>query len=57
MPVFASATPWPRSKTSGARSVPASCFAALISSWLLASGWADSTVTPYLALKASMILP
>ena len=39
--VFARATDWPRSKTSGARSVPFSWSAALISSWLAASGWAE----------------
>ncbi len=57
MPVLASATDWPRSKTSGARSVPLSWPAALISSWLAASGWAELTVMPYLALKPEMILP
>ena len=57
MAVFATATDWPTSKTSGARSVPASWVAALISSWLLPSGCAESTVIPYLALNASMMAP
>ena len=37
----------PRSNTSGARSWPRSWFAALISSWLLPSGWALLTLMPY----------
>jgi hypothetical protein len=51
---LAVATDGPRSKTSGARSVPASCLAALISSWLEASGWALLTLMPYFLLKVSM---
>ena len=55
--VLARATDWPRSKTSGARSVPLSWVAALISSWLLASGWAEFTSIPYLVPNALMISP
>ena len=55
--VLASATAVPRSNTSGAPSWPLSCFAALISSWLDASGWAEFTLMPYLVLKALMISP
>ena len=54
--VFASATDWPRSNTSGARSVPLSDLAALISSWLAASGWAELTLMPYLSPNALMML-
>ena len=57
MSVFASATDWPRSKTSGARSVPFSWSAALISSWLAASGWSDWTLMPYLSSKVEMMVP
>ena len=56
MEVFASATDWPRSKTSGARLVPLRDFAALISSWLAASGWAELTLMPYLSLNALITL-
>ena len=55
--VFARATDWPRSKTSGARSVPFCWSAALISSWLAASGCAESTLMPYFVPKAEMIWP
>jgi hypothetical protein len=55
--VFAIATLAPRSNTSGARSWPFNWFAALISSWLFASGWAESILMPYLAVKALMISP
>jgi hypothetical protein len=54
---LAIATAGPRSKTSGARSVPLSCSAALISSWLEASGCADSTSMSYFSEKVSMISP
>jgi hypothetical protein len=57
MAVFARATFAPRSKTSGARSWPRNWLAALISSWLFASGWAESMVMPYLAWNALMISP
>ena len=54
---LAVATAPPRSKTSGALSWPLSWSAALISSWLDASGWAELTLMPYLALNALMISP
>ena len=57
MATFARATDCPRSKTSGARSVPFCCSAALISSWLAASGCAESTLMPYMDVKAEMIWP
>ena len=47
--VFASAIACPRSKTSGAVLLPFCWLAALISSWLLASGWAEFTLMPYFA--------
>ena len=55
--VFASATAWLRSKTSGARLVPFSWLAALTSSWLAASGWSDVTLMPYFFSKVLMIVP
>ena len=55
--VFANAMACPRSNTSGARSVPLSWLAALISSWLVASGWAELTLMPYLSSNALMISP
>ena len=57
MAVLASATAVPRSKTSGAPPWPLSCLAALISSWLDASGCAELTLMPYFAVKALMISP
>jgi hypothetical protein len=57
MSTLARATAEPRSKTSGRRSVPASCSAALISSWLDASGCAESTVMPYFSLNVEIISP
>ena len=53
--VFANAIACPRSKTSGAVLLPFCWLAALISSWLLASGWAEFTLMPYFAEKVSMI--
>ena len=55
--VLARATDWPRSKTSGAVLLPFCWFAALISSWLAASGWAEFTLMPYLSANALMIAP
>ena len=55
--VLARATFAPRSNTSGARSCPRSWLAALISSWLLASGCAESILMPYLASNADSISP
>ena len=49
--MFANAIAWPRSKTSGAVLLPFCWLAALISSWLLASGWAEFTLMPYLLEK------
>jgi hypothetical protein len=57
MSVFAAATTLPRSKMSGWRPVPASCFAVLISSWLFASGWSDWTLIPYFVWKSVIIWP
>jgi hypothetical protein len=57
MSVLARATDWPRSKTSGARSVPASSFAALISSWEAASGWAELTSMSYFSSKVEITSP
>jgi hypothetical protein len=54
---LASATAVPRSNTSGALGWPFSWLAALISSWLEASGWAEFTLMPYLAVNALMISP
>jgi hypothetical protein len=45
--VFANAIACPRSKTSGAVLLPFCWLAALISSWLLASGCAEFTLMPY----------
>ena len=55
--VLAKATDCPRSKTSGALLLPFCWFAALISSWLAASGWAELTLMPYLSPKALMTAP
>ena len=55
--VLAVATVGPRSKTSGARSVPLSWLAALISSWLDASGCAELTLMPYLDSNVEMTSP
>jgi hypothetical protein len=55
--VLAAATAPPRSKTSGAPPWPLSWFAALISSWLAASGCAELTLMPYLSPNALMISP
>ena len=57
MSVLARATAVPRSKMSGWRPVPASCLAALISSWLPASGWSDWTLIPVFAVKSVIIWP
>jgi hypothetical protein len=54
---LASATAVPRSNTSGALSWPLSWSAALISSWLDPSGWAELTLMPYLSPKVLMISP
>ncbi len=50
--VFASATDCPRSNTSGAELLPFCWLAALISSWLDASGCAEFTLMPYVSEKA-----
>ena len=55
--VLASATDWPRSNTSGAVLFPFCWFAALIWSWLAASGCAELTLMPYLSLNALMMFP
>src|SRR5690348_17759629 len=55
--VLASATDWPRSKTSGAELLPFCWLAALISSWLAASGWVELTLMPYLSPNALMMAP
>ena len=55
--VLASATDWPRSNTSGAVLRPFCWLAALISSWLDASGWAELTLIPYFSEKAAMMAP
>ena len=55
--VLASATDWPTSRTSGAAAVPACCFTALTSSWLLPLGLADMTLIPYLSENALMMAP
>ena len=55
--VLASATDWPRSNTSGAVDLPFCWLAALISSWLAASGCAELTLMPYLSPNALMMAP
>ena len=52
MSVLASATDWPRSNTSGAVGWPLRCLAALISSWLAASGWSELTLMSYFVGEA-----
>jgi len=54
---LARATLGPRSKTSGARPVPLSWVAALISSWLDPSGCAETTAMLYLVLKVEISSP
>lgn len=54
MSVLATVTDWLRSHTSVAVSWPASCFAAVISSALEASGCAESTVMPQVDSKLEM---
>ncbi len=54
---LASATDCPRSNTSGAVLLPCCWRAALISSWLEASGWAELTLMPYLSLNLAMMAP
>ena len=55
--VLAAATAALRSKTSGARSWPFRFFAAVISSWLDASGWAEFTFSPYFFVNALITAP
>ena len=57
MLVLAVATAAPRSKTSGALDWPLRFLAAVISSALEASGWALSTLSPYLVWNALMTSP
>ena len=57
MSVWAATRDDPMSKMSGWRPVPASCVAALISSWPLPSGLSDWTLIPYLVWKSVMIWP
>src|ERR1700738_2492474 len=53
--VLSRATDWPRSKASGAVLLPFCWLAALISSWLAASGCAELALMPYLSEHALMI--
>ncbi len=55
--VLARATACPRSNTSGAVLLPFCWLAALISSWLAASGCAEFTLMPYLSENALMMAP
>ena len=55
--MLARATDCPRSKTSGALDLPFCWLAALISSWLAPSGWAEVILMPYLSSKPLMMLP